>query len=471
MRCTSLIVLAATGVLASIPASAADADLKALREEIAQMKQAYEQRIKALESRLEKAETTVVKAEASATEAQASARQVAARPAPANAFNPEISLILQGRYKDMKEVPERIITGFWPAAGHGGGSGEANQRGFSLDHSELVFGANIDPWWRGQLMLGVRDEEVEVEEAWVQTLAIGHGIGLKGGRVRSGLGYLNEQHAHAWDFSDAPLMYTVMFGEHASYAQDGLQLKWVAPTETFIELGAEIGRGAEFPGTDRNKNGTNNGAIFAHVGGDVGASNNWRAGVSYLRTRAKDREAHFEDVGGLEAQGVFDGDSRTWIADFVWKWAPEGNPKYRNFKLQGEWFQRREEGTLNCLDEVLVGNACDPGLVGASVLSDYKTRQSGWYLQGVYQFTPNLRAGLRYDRLDSGHRDFGINAANLVVDNYNPSRSSLMADYSWSEFARVRLQFAQDKSMQGVTDNQVTLQYIMSLGAHGAHKF
>jgi hypothetical protein len=33
------------------------------------------------------------------------------------------------------------------------------------------------------------------------------------------------------------------------------------------------------------------------------------------------------------------------------------------------------------------------------------------------------------------------------------------------------LQFAQDKSMQGVTDNQFTLQYIMSLGAHGAHKF
>jgi hypothetical protein len=434
-------VLAATGALASIPASAADADLKTLREEIAQMKQAYEQRIKALESRLEKAETTAVKAEVSATQAQASARQAAARPAQANAFNPEISLILQGRYKDMKEVPE------------------------------LVFGANIDPWWRGQLMLGVRDDEVEVEEAWVQTLGIGHGIGLKGGRVRSGIGYLNEQHSHAWDFSDAPLMYTVMFGEHASYAQDGLQLKWVAPTETFIELGAEFGRGAEFPGTDRNKNGAGNSAIFAHVGGDVGASNNWRAGVSYLRTTAKDRETHFEDVGGLEAQGVFDGDSRTWIADFVWKWAPEGNAKYRNLKVQGEWFQRKEKGTLNCLDEDRVGNACDPLLAGASVLSDYKTRQSGWYLQGVYQFTPNWRAGLRYDRLDSGNRDFGVNAANLVVDNYNPSRSSLMADYSWSEFSRLRLQYAHDKSMQGVTDNQVTLQYIMSLGAHGAHKF
>ena len=77
MRSTSLIVLAACGALASIPASAADADLNALREEIAQMKQAYEQRIKALESRLEKAETTVVKAEASATQAQASALSAA----------------------------------------------------------------------------------------------------------------------------------------------------------------------------------------------------------------------------------------------------------------------------------------------------------------------------------------------------------------------------------------------------------
>jgi hypothetical protein len=46
-----------------------------------------------------------------------------------------------------------------------------------------------------------------------------------------------------------------------------------------------------------------------------------------------------------------------------------------------------------------------------------------------------------------------------------------MVDYRWSEFSRLRLQFARDRSMLGVTDNQVTLQYIMSLGAHGAHKF
>ena len=78
---------------------------------------------------------------------------------------------------------------------------------------------------------------------------------------------------------------------------------------------------------------------------------------------------------------------------------------------------------------------------------------------------------MRYDQLDSGTRDFGDNSSNLVAQSYCPKRASAMVDYSWSEFSRMRLQFAQDKSMAGITDNQLTLQYIMSLGAHGAHKF
>jgi hypothetical protein len=200
MRSTSLIVLAACGALASIPASAADADLNALREEIAQMKQAYEQRIKALESRLEKAETTVVKAEASATQAQASARQAGARPAPANAFNPEISLILQGRYKDMKNVPERTITGFFPAGGHDHGDGAIegiNKRGFSVDHTELVFAANVDPHWRAQA-----DPRPEPTARWrsrrpgSSRWGMGNGHRPEGrAHSFSGIGYLNEQHA------------------------------------------------------------------------------------------------------------------------------------------------------------------------------------------------------------------------------------------------------------------------------------
>ena len=46
-----------------------------------------------------------------------------------------------------------------------------------------------------------------------------------------------------------------------------------------------------------------------------------------------------------------------------------------------------------------------------------------------------------------------------------------MLDYSPSELSRLRLQLARDRSMEGLSENQLTLQYIHSLGAHGAHKF
>ena len=429
--------------------AASDADLAAIRSQIDEMKKTYEQRIAALEQRLAQAETRASVEKPESVPVPVESRHTVAA---ANAFNPEVSLILQGQYRHAKDVPGRAISGFVP------GGESLNTRGFSADETELVLAANVDPYWRGQAIVAMADGQAQIEEAWFQSLGIGEGIGLKAGRFRSGIGYLNEQHPHARDFSDAPLMYQAMFGD--SYAQDGVQLKWLAPTPLFVELGAEIGRGAHFPGTDRNRNGVGGGALYVHVGDDVGISNSWRAGASWLKTRAAERTADFVDINGALAQGAFTGDSTTWLADFVWKWAPNGNSAHQNFKFQSEYFLRDERGGLDCA-----------GTCGALVDSRYKTRQSGWYAQGVYQFAPEWRAGLRYEQLDSGTRDLGANMANLVVDSYRPKKVSAMVDYSWSEFSRVRLQIAQDKSMQGITDNQLTLQYVMSLGAHGAHKF
>lgn len=457
------IALLAVASTLALPAAAGEEDLKSLREEIAQMKKSYEQRIEALEQRLAAAESAPVKSQ--------SPQDGAAPARAAGGFNPEVSLILQGQYRRMKDVPERSITGYWPAGGHGHGGDE---RGLTLDHSELIVSANIDPWYRGMLNVALKDGEAEVEEAWFQTLGLGNGFTLKGGRFLSGIGYLNEQHPHAWDFADAPLMTKALFGEH--YGQDGLQLKWVAPTDLFLEFGAEVGRGAGFPGTDRNRNSAGAGAIFAHVGDDVGRSHAWRAGLSWLSTRAKDREAHFEDTdaaGPNEVEGLFTGRSRTVVADFVWKWAPEGNPKQRNFKFQTELFRRTEGGDLACASDV----ASSPCLGGPG-LGKLRSSQTGGYAQAVWQFMPRWRVGYRFDWLNSGSKRYDpatvfatLDPANAYFAGYRPKRHTLMADWSQSEFSRLRLQYARDRSMQGVTDNQVTLQYIMSLGAHGAHKF
>ena len=45
-----------------------------------------------------------------------------------------------------------------------------------------------------------------------------------------------------------------------------------------------------------------------------------------------------------------------------------------------------------------------------------------------------------------------------------------MLDWSHSEYSRFRLQYVYDQVLPK-SNNQLLLQYIMSMGAHGAHRF
>jgi hypothetical protein len=47
-----------------------------------------------------------------------------------------------------------------------------------------------------------------------------------------------------------------------------------------------------------------------------------------------------------------------------------------------------------------------------------------------------------------------------VNTSYRPTRWSWMIDYNPSEFSRIRLQLATDRSRQDATDNQVFVQYL-----------
>lgn len=385
------------------------------------------------------------------------------------ALNPGISLILNGTYANLSQDPEAFrIDGFVPSLGETG----PPKRGFSLGESELTISGNIDPYFRGTAIVALTPEnEAQIEEAYVQTLALPHGFIAKAGRFFSGVGYLNEIHPHAWDFTDAPLANKVFLGNQLG--EDGIQLKWVAPTVFYWDLGGEVGRGLQFPSGPeggRNKNGAGSGNLFTHVGGDLGDSTAWQAGLSYLAASPQDRAYDDTDSTGTPVTNSFTGKSRLWTLSGVLKWAPNRNPTYTNFKLQGEFFRRRENGDLSF--------DTSAATAGGTRTGGYSSTQSGLYLQAVYQFMPQWRAGYRYDRLDSGTTGIGLvdsgalTAADFpILAAHNPTRHTIMADWSGSEFSRIRLQLAQDKSRSDVTDNQVFLQYIVSLGAHGAHKF
>ncbi len=442
--------LVASAVLVTSSAHAAtDAELAQIRDEIHALKEQYEARIRALEERLRAVDSAPRAAEA------VPAAGVSPASAGIAAFNPAIALVLQGSYANLARDPQDYaLAGFARAEEVSPG-----RRGLGLGESELTFSANVDDRFAGNLTVSLTPENtVSVEEAYGFMPSLGNGIVPKFGRFFSGIGYLNEQHQHAWDFYDAPLAYQALLG--GQFAQDGVQLKWVAPIDQFVELGAEIGNGDSFPGSTRNRNGAGAASVFAHTGGDIGSSHSWRAGLSYLETRASDRAAAMLGASGDLVDVALTGKSRVAIADFVWKYAPNGNPSEHNFKLQGEYLWRRESGDLTA------------EWVGVPAGTDrYGARQSGWYLQGVYQFMPAWRVGLRYDRLDAGRPDYGANTDLLAIGAFHPDRATAMLDYTPSEFTRFRLQYAQSRTRPDMTDHQLYLQYILTLGAHGAHKF
>jgi hypothetical protein len=461
---TSLALALAAPLGALAADSSTSAEIDALRQEIAAIRSAYEVRLQALEQRLQAAEAAGQAATAVAGAAPAPAAAVAAPPASpapaagggANAFNPAMSLILSGLYTNTSQDPSRYaVTGFQLPAGAEVGP---STRGFSLAETELGFSASIDPWLRGaaQISLGA-DNAVSVEEAYVQTTALDNGFALKAGRFFSGIGYLNSQHAHAWDFVDNPLAYQALLG--TQYGDDGLQLSWLAPTDQFIELGLELGRGRSFPGGDNSRNGAGMAALTAHTGGDLGDSHSWRLGLSTLKARADAQQMVGTSANGSALTSLFSGSTRVWVADAVWKWAPNGNASRTSFKLQGEYLRSTRSGHL----------LIDPG--GADSSGAYQATQSGWYLQAVYQFMPRWRLGLRTERLDAGTPDYGLNAGQFAGSDYRPRKNTLMLDFNPSEFSRLRLQLADDRSREGFSDRQLFLQYQMSLGAHGAHGY
>ncbi len=354
-----------------------------------------------------------------------------------NAFNPAISLILNGSYSHHSLDQESYARAGFPLVGESG----PGPNGFSLGESELALSANIDDKFYGQVTLAIGSEDGEdhvgIEEAFIDTTSLPGGLSVRAGRFFSNLGYLNSHHTHTDSFFDRPLAYQAFLG--GQYDDDGVQLRWVAPTSMFLELGGEIFRGQSFPSAGSQHGGLGTRTLFAHTGGNVGTNSEWLAGVSTLRTKA------------AGADDGFSGDVRLYVADGTWKWAPQGNFKDGGITLRGEYMLDNRDGIY-----------MDPADPLSSAL--WSGQRRGGYLESVYRLNRTWDVGYRYDRLWSDN-DLPL------ATGFDPYRHSAELTWRNSEFSLFRLQVGRDRPNAADSDNVITLQYQTSLGAHGAHKF
>ncbi|MGQ9685384.1 MAG: hypothetical protein ACUVT2_03625 [Thiobacillaceae bacterium] len=478
---TARLVLA-LGLFASPWAALANSEIDTLRAEIETMKRQYEARLAELEARLKAAE-----AKSQTASAPASDRLGAVTSG--SAFNPMMSVILDGvYYRDNKKGKAQEyyedLDGINHAHAHDHGHGGI-EGGFNLQPTELAFSATVDPWFDANLMLTVDSEGgVELEEAYFDTRMLPAGLKLKGGKFLSGIGYLNDKHPHQWDFVDQNLPYRTLLSEHG-LMDTGLQLTWLPRTGSlYTLLGVELLQGNEQPyatagletptgradgthlaGTKAGqlaskKTGPRLTTLFAKFSPSLGDDHALQLGLwgGWARQHQEVHDHTLEnptsDVHALQ------GKSRLWGVDAVYKFDTPGAYGAGDLSLAAEYL--REVKDLSIAFHEL------GGLVG----QPRKFTQDGFYLQGVYGLAPRWQLALRYDVTGLTNKVEG--AAGIIRDWDDSSRWTLATTYHFSEYSRLRLQASRASlSVDGSREkpNEFWIQYQHSLGAHGAHKF
>ncbi|MDH5327449.1 MAG: hypothetical protein OEZ68_01360 [Gammaproteobacteria bacterium] len=373
------------------------------------------------------------------------------------AKNPSISVELEGRYASQEDAHFHL-DGFQDAGGEG-----TFANGFSTGHSAINFVGKMSPNLSGMLHMGIsggghEGGGVHVEEAYVDSKALGNGINVRMGQFYSGIGILNSMHGHMQDFATAPLVYLGLFGGHLE--DTGVQATWSQNVGVNVKLGVEATTGTGFPGgTNADETNTEGLAVFAKVGGKVGANGSWSAGVSMYSSAFDERhgDGHSDDGSSLHIEN---GETDVTGFDLAYTMAPNGMGKTGEISLRFEYFIRDENGGLHY--------DADGGGVNM-VMADYDGEQTGYYLDAIYSFMPSWRVGLRWESLEADNTLSNVVEMGTAVEDdtgmhaHEPSeRMTLMVDVDSSPSSKVRLQYMSDESGH-MGEDRIYMQYLVSL--------
>ncbi|MDP3083431.1 MAG: hypothetical protein Q8N44_07035 [Rubrivivax sp.] len=333
----------------------------------------------------------------------------------------------------------------------------SRDKGLQLGHSDITASGPVGALFKAQVgaMFETHDGKLEksIEEAWVETTRLPVGLQARVGRFASQIGYLNQQHPHADDFVERPLLYRGFFGGH--WNDDGLRLNWTAPTPFYLMVGAEAFRGKRLVEEIANKPRNPGIATFVvKTGADLNRSHSWQLGLSHIRSR---REAAVEEHGHEEVEGNAGHDHdhahgarfsgrQTWMIDATWKWAPGGNNRDQQVRLGFEAAR----------------------ITGLNRFAAAGDRHEANAITLVWRLRPEWEVGARADwlRARMPHEDH--------FDSVLLRERAVMVAWKPSHMQSLRLQYTLQRDAVGFENpakRSVQLQYVLAFGAHGAHAY
>jgi len=351
-----------------------------------------------------------------------------------NAYLPDMALVLNmsavGRNVQNSDYENYAIPGFIDSPLV---SGEENEipfnknRGFNLNYAEFAMSSTVDPYFDAFAIFHLQADAFEIEEAFVRTRTLPYGLKVKAGKFRSDFGRINSIHQHAWNFDSQPIVYETLVGPEA-INDPGIQLQWVAPTDTYLMAGVEGLQGTNdrsFGDTEQNN--LYVGYLKSSV--DIGDTLSVLGGVSLAH--GKNTTANVTDIYG---------------ADLTLR---EELGSYSSLVWQSEYLYRNKD------------------------IGDSNDKQAGLYSELVYHKDKNWAGGIRYDAIIQNDTDLVSNYAGVDTDNLD--RYTAMLEYKPFPMSRLRVQYTYDRTkvIDGLRKDisEVVFSLNIAAGAHSAHSY
>jgi hypothetical protein len=394
---------------------------------------ALEQRLKEMEDRIIMLEGQVRMLQSAQAQASAAAAAPAATGGAAVPSMPAQPATLGGASGSASKAlnPDISVIGdFIGSAGANSAPSGAPLQPFSslqMHESEVGLQAIIDPYARGDFFVSFGEEGVDLEEGYITFTALPQSFIVKAGKMRSAFGKVNTLHNHVLPWVDRPLVTTNLVGGEDGIDDAGLSVQRIIPVpgDLFLEATGQVFRGDSGEGANPlfRASRASDVSTVAHLRGykDITESTNLDIGLSYARGHNELGSDFLTSLYGVDA---------------TLRWKPLRRSIYHSFTARSEliWSQRQQ--------------------------LPFERKAFGFYTSADYQLNRRWFLGGRYDYSDRP-------AAQNLTDN----GGSLTLTYWPSEFSQIRGQFRHTSYAEGREANEVLMQILFSLGAHGAHPF